>query len=197
MGETETEQRKESKQKYKTNQKKKKRNGKKVRKHNKREKKYRKRCRQATGKCLENAVTAMNRWLRVVSNYKKQSIRIKGQKSLADKKKGKKGLFGPVLNQLVSAGGGNKSALTCAGSSNSSGAAQLKNLTETLEMCQMTINASCNMDDFPKPNATLIEKCDNATKTFEAEADPGRRRKKGKKGKKGAKKKKKKKKKKS
>ena len=131
--------------------------------------------RQADGKCLENAVTAMNRWLRVVSNYKKQSARIKGQKAVADKKKGKKGLFGPVLNQLVSAGGGNKSALTCAGSSNSSGAAQLKNLTETLEMCQMTINASCNMDDFPKPNATLIEKCDNATKTFETEAEKCRK----------------------
>merc|ERR1711868_34043 len=131
--------------------------------------------RQADGKCLENAVTAMNRWLRVVSNYKKQSARIKGQKAVADKKKGKKGLFGPVLNQLVSAGGGNKSALTCAGSSNSSGAAQLKNLTETLEMCQMTINASCNVDDFPKPNATLIEKCDNATKTFETEAEKCRK----------------------
>merc|ERR1711963_559157 len=50
---------------------------------------------------VENAVTAMNRWLRVVSNYKKQSARIKGQKAVADKKKGKKGLFGPVLNQLV------------------------------------------------------------------------------------------------
>merc|ERR1712227_775871 len=44
--------------------------------------------RQADGKCLENAVTAMNRWLRVVSNYKKQSARIKGQKAVADKKKG-------------------------------------------------------------------------------------------------------------
>merc|ERR1711868_346012 len=42
--------------------------------------------RQADGKCLENAVTAMNRWLRVVSNYKKQSARIKGQKAVADKK---------------------------------------------------------------------------------------------------------------
>jgi len=135
----------------------------------------RKACRQADGKCLENAVTAMNRWLRVVSNYKKQSARIKGQKDLADKKKGKKGLFGPVLNQLISAGGGNKSALTCAGSSNSSGAAQLKNLTETLEACEMNVNASCNMDDFPKPNATLVEKCDNATATFEVEAEKCRK----------------------
>ena len=135
----------------------------------------RKACRQADGQCLENAVTAMNRWLRVVSNYKKQSARIKGQKDLADKKKGKKGLFGPVLNQLISAGGGNKSALTCAGSSNSSGAAQLKNLTETLEACEMNVNASCNMDDFPKPNATLVEKCDNATATFEVEAEKCRK----------------------
>merc|ERR1711868_87480 len=107
--------------------------------------------------------------------YKKQSIRIKGQKSLADKKKGKKGLLSPVLNQLISAGGGNKSALTCAGSSNSSGAAQLKNLTVTLDACMKNINASCNMDDFPKPNATLIEKCDNATKTFETEAEKCRK----------------------
>merc|ERR1711862_287236 len=95
MGETETEQRKESKQKYKTNQKKKKRNGKKVRKHNKREKKYRKRCRQATGKCLENAVTAMNRWLRVVSNYKKQSARSRARRLLLTRKRAKKDCLVP------------------------------------------------------------------------------------------------------
>ena len=166
---------KQTKRKRNKTEKKKKRNGKKVRKNNKREKKYRKRCRQATGKCLENAVTAMNRWLRVVSNYKKQSIRIKGQKSLADKKKGKKGLFSPVLNQLISAGGGNKSALTCAGSSNSSGATQLKNLTVTLDACMKNINTSCNMEDFPKPNATLVEKCDNSTATFEIEAEKCRK----------------------
>merc|ERR1712130_777105 len=112
----------------------KKKDRKKENKNNRKRDKKRKGCssRQADGKCLENAVTAMTRWLRVVTNYKKQSLRIKGQKDLADKKKVKKGLFSPVLNQLVSAGGGNKSALACAGSSNSSGAAQLKNLTETL-----------------------------------------------------------------
>jgi len=161
--------------KTKRNKRKKDKNRKKFRKNNKRNKKNGKSCRQATGKCLENAVTAMNRWLRVVSNYKKQSIRIKGQKSLADKKKGKKGLFSPVLNQLISAGGGNKSALTCAGSSNSSGAAQLKNLTVTLDACMKNINTSCNMEDFPKPNATLVKKCDNSTATFEIEAEKCRK----------------------
>jgi len=166
---------KQTKRKRNKTEKKKNRNGKKVIKNNQRKKKYRKVCRQATGECLENAVTAMNRWLRVVSNYKKQSIRIKGQKSLADKKKGKKGLFSPVLNQLISAGGGNKSALTCAGSSNSSGAAQLKNLTVTLDACMKNINTSCNMEDFPKPNATLVKKCDNSTATFEIEAEKCRK----------------------
>ena len=131
--------------------------------------------RQTDGICLENAVTAMTRWLKVVSNYKRQSLRIKGQKNLADKKKGKKGLFSPVMNQLISAGGGNKSALTCAGSSNSSGAAQLKNLTVTLEACMKNINTSCNKQDFPKPNATLIEKCDNSTASFEVEAEKCRK----------------------
>jgi len=146
-------------------------------KNNKKRDKKRKGCssRQADGKCLENAVTAMTRWLRVVTNYKKQSLRIKGQKDLADKKKVKKGLFSPVLNQLVSAGGGNKSALACAGSSNSSGAAQLKNLTETLDACMKNINTSCNMEDFPKPNATLVSKCDNATADFEKEAEKCRK----------------------
>jgi len=142
-----------------------------------RRKKKRNQCssRQADGKCLEAAVTAMNRWLRVVTNYKKQSLRIKGQKDQSEKKKGKKGLFGPVLNQLVSAGGGNKSALACAGSTNSSGAAQLKNLTDTLDACMKNINTSCNMEDFPKPNATLVAKCDNATADFEKEAEKCRK----------------------
>ena len=111
--------------KFKKEQKRKKKKEKerKKKQNNQRRRKKRNRCssRQADGKCLENAVTAMNRWLRVVTNYKKQSLRIKGQKEIADKKKEKKGLFSPVMNQLVCAGGGNKSALTCAGSSNSSG----------------------------------------------------------------------------
>ena len=56
----------------------------------------------------------------------------------------------------MKAGGGNKSDLQCNGVSNSTGANQLTNLTQTLLKCEQTINASCNTANFPLPNVTQV-----------------------------------------
>merc|ERR1711876_115921 len=80
-------------------------------------------------------------------------------------KSGKQSVFGPIALKLVDLGGGNKSALTCSGSSTSEGALQLTNLTSTLFDCEVLVNASCTTD-FPMPNMTFVDGCVNATDLF-------------------------------
>merc|ERR1712073_192715 len=130
----------------------------------------RKSTRTLDGMCIENAVTAMKRWKDVVANFDKQKTRIEKQASIAGKKSGKQSVFGPIALKLVDLGGGNKSALTCSGSSTSEGALQLTNLTSTLFDCEVAVNASCTTD-FPMPNMTFVDECVNASATFVAAAE--------------------------
>ena len=60
------------------------------------------------------------------------------------KKLQKKGAFEPITKKLIEIGGGNKTGLTCAGSSTSAGAEQLTNITTTLMECENEINATCS-----------------------------------------------------
>ena len=95
--------------------------------------------RTLTGDCLEDAITAMKRTAGVVANFKAQNTRITKHTSIAGNKGGKKGVFGPIAHKLVDLGGGNKSALSCSGSTTSSGAKQLTNLTNTLFACEVSV----------------------------------------------------------
>ena len=122
------------------------------------------------GACVEKSMTAMNRWMTQVANFNKQKTRIEKQTAIAEKKLTKKDVFGPVAMKLIDVGGGNKSALTCSGSADSAGALQLANLTMKLEECAMKINASCNMEDFPKPDPTTLEACTASVLAFETKA---------------------------
>merc|ERR1712071_324209 len=106
-----------------------------------------------------------------MGNFFKQETRIKNANKTGGKKSGKKGLFAPTLRRIVKAGGGNKSDLQCSGSSNSSGAKQLKNLTDTLLKCETTINSSCNTANFPLPNITEVSACLSAIGTFKSMVD--------------------------
>merc|ERR1711902_472226 len=90
---------------------------------------------------------------------KKKKNRAEKQSEIAMKKSAKQDVFAPVVSKLVDVGGGNKSALTCSGSSDSDGAKQLANLTTTLGECAMKINETCNPATFPKANMTLVEEC--------------------------------------
>ena len=112
----------------------------------------------------------MRRWKDVVANFEKQKSRVEKQAQIASKKSLKKGAFGPIAKKLIDIGGGNKSGLTCAGSSNSTGALQLTNLTTTLLECEKEVNATCDPANFPKPNTTLIDECASSTKSFKEEA---------------------------
>merc|ERR1712061_588778 len=114
--------------------------------------------RTVDGACVESAVTVMKRWRTVVANFDKQMTRVMKQAEIAGKKTDKKAVFAPIALKLVDLGGGNKSALSCSGSTTSSGAKQLTNLTNTLFACEVAVNKSCSTN-FPKPNTTFIAAC--------------------------------------
>merc|ERR1711988_1181487 len=133
-------------------------------------KKTRNQGRTVDGKCLESAVKSMRKLEKVVANFDKQMIRVEKQAQIAAKKGDKKAVFGPTALKLIDVGGGNESALTCAGSADSAGAKQLKNLTDTLMMCETEVNKTCKMD-IPKPHATLIMACNTSTKAFRKKAE--------------------------
>merc|ERR1711994_1101091 len=98
--------------------------------------------------CLETAVGAMKVWKDVITNFEKQHKRMDKQNDTGGSKHGKKGEFKNAAQRLLAAGGGNKSALSCAGSTENPGAAQLKNLSDFLSGCEDSIHMVCNNSNF-------------------------------------------------
>ena len=94
---------------------------------------------------------------------------MKAQNKTGNSKSGKKGLFAPTAFKLIDIGGGNRSNLSCGGTYGSDGAKQLGNLTKTLFDCEVNVNASCNVANFPQPNTTFIEACETGTTSFETQ----------------------------
>merc|ERR1712130_661464 len=82
--------------------------------------------------CFETSIQYMKLWKDVVANFDKQNNRMTKQNKTGGNKSGKKGLFAPIAFKLVDIGGGNKTNMSCAGSTTSDGAKQLANLTKTL-----------------------------------------------------------------
>ena len=109
--------------------------------------------------CVTNAVTVMKQWKDIVGNFEKQKTRMERQKKTGGNKNAKNGAFASVASYLVDIGGGNKSSLSCSGSTTNSGAMQLTNLTKTLFDCEKDINATCNTANFPQPNMTFLDEC--------------------------------------
>ena len=162
--------RNKNKNKNKKNKRKNKKNKRKNKNKKRNNKGSRSKGRMIDGECLESATSVMKRWKDQVGNFLKQKSRIEKQSAIAEKKSGKKDVFAPIAKKLIDVGGGNKSALTCSGSANSDGAKQLANLTMTLEECVMEINMTCNIDNFPKPNMTIVDECTKTVESFEEEA---------------------------
>jgi len=120
--------------------------------------------------CFDNSISIMKIWKDPIANYDKQRTRMKRQNETGGKKSGKKAAFGAITQRLVEAGGGNKSAPSCAGSTTNDGAMQLANLTATLDKCEDDIHAACDPSNFPQPNMTFIDMCDALVAEFKTEA---------------------------
>merc|ERR1712184_184166 len=122
------------------------------RRNNKKNRKRNRSTSTVSAKCYSQTVFIMKIWKDVVSNFKKQNARMKAQNKTGNTKSGKKGLFAPTAFKLIDIGGGNRSNLSCGGTYGSDGAKQLGNLTKTLFDCEVNVNASCNVANFPQPN---------------------------------------------
>merc|ERR1719412_132905 len=117
--------------------------------------------------CLANAMKYLKMQKDKVANYLRQKARIEARNKTAGNKSGKKGLFGPALRRLADAGGGNKSNLSCAGSTTSAGAIQMKNISDFLKGCSKRIHAACNPSTLPVPsNLTKVAECNTAMTSF-------------------------------
>merc|ERR1712066_1188279 len=117
--------------------------------------------------CINTAMSYMKIMKDRVSNFLRQKTRIGKFQTTAGNKAGKKGLFGPILNRIREAGGGNSSNLKCNGNSSLPGAAQLKNLTTLLAACEGNINTSC-VGSLPTINKTEHDLCETAMNAFAA-----------------------------
>ena len=116
--------------------------------------------------CFEPVITIMKMWKDVISNFEKQKKRMEKQNGTGSNKSGKKGAFSGVYQKLLSAGGGDNTHITCAGSSDSEGAAWLTNLTSSLAACQTDISSACDPASWPQPNMTKVVMCEELATRF-------------------------------
>ena len=121
--------------------------------------------------CFEKSHAIMKMWKDVIANFDKQSKRMEKQNGTGESKAGKKGEFKHAAHKLVTAGGGNKSALSCAGSTDNSGAAQMKNLTDFLNGCEDAIHDECNATNFHLVNQTKLMACKEVADAFKTGAE--------------------------
>jgi len=120
--------------------------------------------------CFTASISAMKMWKDIVGNFWKQRKRMEKQIITGGKKNSKNGVFESVNQKLLSAGGSNASALSCAGSTSGAEALQLANLTTTLSLCQTELEAVCNTTNWPLANETRLQQCDASTDNFNATA---------------------------
>lgn len=120
--------------------------------------------------CFFQAMKMMKIWKDNIGNFEKQENRMKIHNKTSGNKSGKKGLFGPVVQRIIEAGGGNRSNMSCAGTYGNAGAKQLTNLTKVLHQCETNIYAACSPSNIPQPNQTTIDYCKGLVSTFKTKA---------------------------
>merc|ERR1711971_532765 len=119
--------------------------------------------------CITDILAMYAVYANQMKNFEKQFKRIRAKNKTANNKGGKKGAFNKALERLVEQGGGNKSNLTCQGSSSNDGAKQLKNLTEFLTNCSTMIKDACNIT--VPGNMSEMMQCETDVKAFGGEFD--------------------------
>merc|ERR1712158_58520 len=116
--------------------------------------------------CLIKAMTYLNLTKTQVTNYLKQQGRIVAANKTGEKKNGKKGIFASTAQRIIRSGGGNSAALSCQGSTTSSGAKNLTSLATLLNGCEAKVKAACATENMPLPNMTEVSACVSSMETF-------------------------------
>lgn len=129
-------------------------------------------CRSSTDyTCLISAMTYLGLMKSQVTNYQKQQGRVVAANKTGEKKNGKKGIFASTAQRIIRSGGGNSAALSCQGSTTSSGAKNLTDLATLLNGCEVKVKAACATDNMPLPNMTEVSACLSAMTTFKGMVD--------------------------
>lgn len=113
--------------------------------------------------CLRDAVTYTKFLKDNVVNFLRRATRLEAQNNLTSKKAGKKGEFKEPAARLIQSGGGDKTNLSCGGSTTSVGAQKMLNVTNTLDTCAVSIKNACKPQ---KGNETFLKKCNTNAKAF-------------------------------
>merc|ERR1712218_140197 len=100
-----------------------------------------------------------------------QQGRIVAANKTGEKKNGKKGIFASTAQRIIRSGGGNSAALSCQGSTTSSGAKNLTNLATLLNGCEAKVKAACATENMPLPNMTEVSACVSTMETFKGMVD--------------------------
>merc|ERR1719336_193260 len=114
--------------------------------------------------CLKTALQLLKFQKDNVNNFLARHVRQQRQNALSTKKKGKKGEYAEPAARLIQSGGGNKSNLTCGGSTTSEGAKQLLNLTDLLSGCSEKIHEACTPPS--GINQTFMSECYEKSKGY-------------------------------
>merc|ERR1712037_773674 len=132
----------------------------------------RSKCRSSTDyTCLLSAMTYLGLMKSQVTNYQKQQGRIVAANKTGEKKNGKKGIFASTAQRIIRSGGGNSAALSCQGSTTSSGAKNLTNLATLLNGCEDKVKMACATENMPLPNMTEVSACVSSMETFKGMVD--------------------------
>lgn len=131
-----------------------------------------------SGRCVAGCsalIITMMKALRKQNSYTKQYNRVVNVQSQTEKKGGKKDGYGSdsedgPLSLLISAGGGNASDLSCAGSKTNQAAINMANLTAKLGTCQEAIGEACNVTNMAVIKEEWIN-CSIVMKEFKTGVD--------------------------
>ena len=117
--------------------------------------------------CYLTSMNGMKMWKDIVGNFQKQTKRMEKQIKIGKSKNSKNGVFESVYQKLLSAGGGNISALSCDGSTTSEHALQMTHLARSLSSCQPDLEALCNTTNWAGLiNETHLQQCEASTSVF-------------------------------
>merc|ERR1711872_480887 len=114
--------------------------------------------------CLRDAITFTKFLKDNVVNFLRRNTRLNAQNSLTDKKAQKKGEYKEPMARLIQAGLGDKSNLTCSGSTTGLGAKKMKAVTDILDGCEIGIKKACKPPD--SINTTTLDKCQKNAVAF-------------------------------
>merc|ERR1712123_491649 len=106
--------------------------------------------------CSRDAVTYTKFLKDNVVNFLRRNTRLAKQNKLTNNKAGKKGEFKEPAARLIQSGGGDRTNLSCSGSTTNVGAKKMLNATNTLDACEVSIKKACKP---PAANETFLKLC--------------------------------------